>query len=179
MTSPGKFPVRRYLVALPVAALTFMALAVLDERETFLSALRPPSPPAPVAAGPSAESDRAVEAVRAFARALETAYRDGSSEPLAPLALSPELRAELALELGDARLRPATAGLALRNFELLAVEPAGEGAWQVTTDETWMGAAGGKRHRLRFRYALAGLAGDLRIDGMVPMLPEPGLATAP
>lgn len=173
MADSGRFPVARYLVALPVAALAFMALAILDQRETFLSAFGSPALAPPAASGPTPESDRAVAAVRELAAALEEAYRDGSVGPLARVAIAPPLRAELDLELGDPRLRQASAGLELGDFELLSVEPVGDGGWQVTTDETWSAADGKSRHRLRFRYALSARAAGLRIDEMLPILPEP------
>jgi len=169
----AKFPVARYFIALPVAAVLFMALAIVDEREVFLSALgEPQRPAAPVEETSNPEAERAVAAVRGLAAAVQAAYRDGSSKPLTAVALAPELRAELELEVAPRDGRERVSELALNEFELLSVEPGGDGSWSVTTDETWVASGGGERHRLRFRYRIAENAGTFRVDEMVPILPE-------
>lgn len=167
-------PVRRYLASLAVAALAFMALAILDQRETFLGALLPgrSAPEAGAAPDQAAEADRAVGAVRAFNAAVGEAYVRRSSAPLEGVAMSDAVRAELELEIGDRVAGPAATGLRLTDLEVLRVEPAG-GAWQVTTDETWSGAGVTSRHRLRFRYRLVPAGERLRVEEITPILPEP------
>lgn len=166
-------PVRNYLLSLPLAALAFVALAVVEESQAFLPALglgvAPPSSLPPEA------SSEAEQAVRRFNAALERAYAQGSAAPLGTGAASPSLQAALEAELSHAATGPATKGLALDVFMVLDAEPDREGGWEVTTEETWASSPieGKTRARLRFRYRLAREARGLRVDEMIPLLPEP------
>ena len=169
----GGIPIGRYLLTLPVAAVAFIGIAVLDERETFLAAWWPARAALAAVEGSGRDSGRAIEAVRTFGAALERAYGLGSPEPLKGVSMAAALRAELAAELSDPRLRPFCAGLALTDLTAVQLEPSGAGGWRVITGETWSGPGEAGRHRLRFRYTLSPEGKGFRIDEMTPVLPEP------
>lgn len=170
---------RRFLLTLPLAAIAFMGIAIVDERETFLAAwgLGAPEPPATPATAAPAEAE---EAVRAFNALLEQCYAAGSAAPLGGARVSPDVLRGVEAELSHPAAGAASRGLRLLRLALVQVEPAGEGAWSLTTEETWGGPAPGSARiasRLRFRYRLATSGEGLRIEEMTPVLPEPVDAT--
>lgn len=172
MTRLG-LPVRRYLAAILVAAVGFIAISVVDQHDVFIDAWGL----APGATGARARADVEAggpeeRAVREFVTALEAAYRIGRVDPVEGVPVSPLVRQEIAGELSNPVTRAASAGLTLRRLEVLRIESRPPGGWEVSTDETWM-APGGARSRLRFRYRL-GRDGDvLRVNEMATVMPEP------
>jgi hypothetical protein len=171
--------VRRYLLTLPVAAVAFMGLAVVDERETFLAAWGFGGP-APASTAPTAASAEAEAAVRAFNAALESGYAEGSAAPLAGARVSPDVLRAVEAELSHPLTGAASRGLRLLGLSFVQVEPAGEGGWTLTTEETWGrpdSPGAGAPSRLRFRYRLGPSGEGLRIEEMTPVLPEPVDAT--
>ena len=162
----GGLPVGAYVATLLAAAVGFMALSILDQKDLFFTAwgFTTAPAPAPVAV---ADGSAAKAAVRQLNSALETAQTRGDSSALDSVPLSPALRGELL----DAVSRGGGSDLALAEFEILRLEPRPLSGWEVTTDETWKSA--GSRSRLRFRYRLSQSDRVLRIDEMTPLLPEP------
>jgi hypothetical protein len=168
----GRLPVARFLLTLPAAALAFIAIAILDQRETFLSAWGI-TPPAPAVAKSTPGSEQALAAIGAFNRAMERAYRLGSAQALAEVSLGGELRSRLTEEFSYLPALARASGMELSDFKVISVEPSGAGGWRVTTDETWAAANATRRNRLRFRYVLLAAGGAPRIDDITPILPEP------
>lgn len=167
-------PVGRYTVASVVAAVAFMTLAIVDQRDTFLAAWGFRASPSPRARMSASDAEAVGAAVRAFVAALEATYRAGSAAPLAAVATSTPLRDEIAAELADPVARDEARGLALARLEILAVEPIGaDGSWQVLTEETWSAPGRASRSRLRFRYSLSPGVGRYRVDQMDTIPPEP------
>ena len=174
---PRTLPVRRYLLAVPVGALLFMALSLVVERETFFSLFKmfdPPASPDPAASRP------AQALVERCNRAIEAAYRQGGPSPLGQVPMAAELREELARAVTYARARREPP-LRLASQAFIRVEPLPGGAgWTLETDEVWVwDAAQGTpagRSRLRFRFRLAEAGGSLRLEEMTPILPEPSRA---
>jgi hypothetical protein len=165
--------VRRWLLTLPLAAIAFVALAIVDERETFLAAWGFGGP-APTSTAPTAASAEAEAAVRAFNTALERCYAEGSAAPLAGVRVAPDVRHAVEGELAHAASRAAARGLRLQGLSFVQVEPTGESAWSLTTEETWgHPEPGTARSRLRFRYRVVLSAGGPTLEDVTAVLPEP------
>lgn len=164
------------MAALPLFALLFIGLSMLDQRETFAPLLGL-SPEASAPAGPEADLARGAAAertVRDYNAALAESQRTGAPGALTTLA-APVLTAELGAELSFSRGQR-DPPLELIRLEVLSVEPApgAPGSFTVLTDESWAAAEpAGKSSRLRFRYTVAPAAGELRVEAAVPVLPEP------
>jgi hypothetical protein len=83
-------------------------------------------------------------------------------------------------ELAHPATGAASRGLRLLGLSFVQVEPAGEGGWSLTTEETWGRPDSGGADalsRLRFHYRLGPSGEGLRIEEMTPVLPEPVDAT--
>ena len=157
-----------------------MALAILDERDTFLAAWGlggPASPPA----GAKAASAEAEDAVRTFNATLERCYTEGSTAPLEGARVSSDVLRAVAAELAHPVAGPASRALRLTRLAFVRVEPSGDGGWSLTTEEVWGWPAASPARtasRLRFRYRLAPAGDGLRVEEMTPVLPEPVDAAA-
>ncbi len=180
----ARLPLSRYVVAVPLAALLFVAVAVIQEKETFLPLLGLGAS-APAAAGALApESERqARQLVDRLNRQLQGCYAAGDAGALSALPLAAGLLARLQLELRFA-LAQGEPPPRLEALEVLQVASTSHHGWSVTTDETWAwgspGSAGAYRRRLRLRYDLAAQErGGLLVEEITPLLPDPARAARP
>jgi len=174
MSTPSSSRVRvaPYLASALVAAVAFMLLAILDQRETFLPlfGLGPSADEVPALS--STERAAAETAVQSFLAALSRAYADGSKAALPEEAVATPLRESIALDLAFAagRHEPPLALSELTVRSVVATPP----GFSVETEELWAEPAGNVRpSRLRYRYVLSRVGGRLIVDEMSVLLPEP------
>jgi len=165
---------RGLLLAVPAAVVLFLLLAMADQHETFLSALRPPVITLPSAVDPVLRT-RAEETIRLLTKATERCWAEGSIDPLRTAGASPEMTDALARELDLAVTRERSRGARCGELKLLDARPAPDGQWEAFTEELWTFESG--RSLLRFRYRLALEAGHFRPLSMTPILPEPEIET--
>jgi len=157
-----RIPIGRYLLTVPIAVGLFLVLAIIEEHEVFFPPERPQAP--------GKEATAPVErVVRDLAAAIEAGYAGGS---VPEAIVSPELGAEIAAEFEFARRR-SDPPLRLSRLEVLRVDPAGDGKYTVTTDETWTDGDGEQASHLRWRYRVGG-SSPRRVEEMVPLIPRPG-----
>lgn len=171
----GGFRARRYLLVVPLAALLFIALAMIEQRDTFLPAIGLARAPTAdlVAGADAARTARLGAAVTALNRAYAAASAAGTPGPLAGAPIAAALRRELVAALGVARARgelPAR----LASSRLIGVAPADGGRWSLTTEETWRGGTAARpwRSTLRFSYRLTEEGGGARIEEIRPATVE-------
>jgi len=177
-TSAGRshgVPVRRYLVWVPVMAVTFVVASIVQEWPVFRDALGL-APPSAEAAG---TSEALVQAVRRFDTVVGTTYATGSTEALSPDVAAPEVVDDLRRELAFAAGRPHEGPLALASFSFLRVDKVETDRWTVSTEETWANPDDrAQAQRLRYRYLVARFQTGFRVEAVDPVLPEPDVARA-
>lgn len=175
MSTPtsSELPVGRYLLAVPVAVLAFLALTMAQERDVFLPWLGLAAPEPAVETRTEAAA-RALARVNAFAAARADVQRGGTW----PRGLAaPEATARLTEAAGYARRRGLAQPTALTAARVVSVEPWGGGAWRVVREETWSmtepGGAPAGAATTRLLYELAPHEGALRIESVAPALEDP------
>lgn len=131
------------------------------------------SPQDRMASGEGAEAKRLVLELN---YQMEAAFRTGAPPAAGASPVSPSLAGEIAADIAFSRSAGEPA-LAAEVLEVLDVAPRDGGGWSVVTKEAWrpappQPAPGGSFHS-RYRYTIAAEGGRLRIEEMVPILPEP------
>lgn len=117
--------------------LAFIAVAVVQERQVFLSALGLAAEPADVME--DADEQRLVDTVRSFLSVMSHCYASGGDPRfLERLPAAPEVAAEIRRELVYLEHNRRRQAPVLMRLEVVAVEPRGEGRAIVRTREYWV-----------------------------------------